>query len=114
LIKNLFLLLSCRQIVFFFLLISAFVLFSILDIVGLYFFSLGVSGILDINNFKWCDIHKMKPLIYNEEKILHCKLCDKKSLIKLCKGKSHKEEPCTFKALEGDEYCKLHQNYKKC
>jgi len=71
------------------------------------------EGKLDINNFKWCDIHKMKPLIYNEEKILHCKLCDKKSLIKLCKGKSQKEEPCTFKALEGDEYCKLHQSYKK-
>ena len=50
-IKNIFLILSSKQRVYFFLFLFAFIFFSILDIVGLYLFSLCISGILDINNF---------------------------------------------------------------
>lgn len=30
-----------------------------------------------------------------------------------CLGKNHKGIPCKFKPLENDQYCKLHQSYKK-
>ncbi len=50
-IKNLFLLLSKKEKIYFFLFLSIFIFFSILDIIGLYFFSIGISGLLDPNNF---------------------------------------------------------------
>jgi len=51
LIKNLFLLLSKKEKIYFFLFLTIFIFFSILDIIGLYFFSLGIAGLLDANNF---------------------------------------------------------------
>ena len=32
---------------------------------------------------------------------------------KYCKGITQTKKPCTFKPLEDDDYCKLHQSYKK-
>lgn len=68
--------------------------------------------IIDINNIKWCDKHTRIPLLNDI-----CSICSKKEeIIKnkiLCKGATIKNTPCNFAPLENDEYCKLHQSYKK-
>jgi ABC-type multidrug transport system fused ATPase/permease subunit len=51
LIKNLFSILSYKEKICFFLLLFVFTFFSILDLIGLYFFSIGISGLLNLNNF---------------------------------------------------------------
>lgn len=67
---------------------------------------------IDLNNLKWCELHIKLPLLNNK-----CNVCDKenekKNKIKLCKGFNQKGEKCNFKSLDNDEYCKLHQSYKK-
>ena len=50
-IKNLFSILSYKEKIYFFLLLFVFIFFSILDLIGLYFFSIGISGLLNLNNF---------------------------------------------------------------
>lgn len=39
--------------------------------------------------------------------------CNKCIQIKFCQGVSQKNKACTYKALENDDYCELHQSYKK-
>ena len=50
-IKKLFLILSYKEKVYFFSLLFIFIFFSILDLIGLYFFSIGISGLLNLSNF---------------------------------------------------------------
>jgi ABC-type multidrug transport system fused ATPase/permease subunit len=51
LIKNLFSILSHKEKICFVLILFVFIFFSILDLIGLYFFSVGISGLLNPNNF---------------------------------------------------------------
>ncbi len=50
-IKNLFSILSHKEKICFVLILFVFIFFSILDLIGLYFFSVGISGLLNPNNF---------------------------------------------------------------
>ena len=67
---------------------------------------------IELNNIKWCDKHTRIPLLNDI-----CSICTKKEeKIKnkiLCKGTTIKNTPCNFAPLEKDDYCKLHQSYKK-
>lgn len=64
---------------------------------------------INLDDLKWCDKHTKGPLIDNK-----CIYCDKINTKILCKGfTNNKKTPCNFSPLDGDEYCKLHQTYKK-
>ena len=72
---------------------------------------------VDVNNFEWCKIHKTEVFIFDENKNYYCRTCKKVKDIEdkkiYCKGVTQDNNPCKFKPLENDDYCKLHQSYKK-
>ena len=72
---------------------------------------------VDVNNFEWCKIHKTEIFIFDENKNYYCRTCKKVKDIEdkkiYCKGVTQDNNPCKFKPLENDDYCKLHQSYKK-
>jgi len=75
---------------------------------------------IKLDDIKWCNIHTKNLLILNDENNYICRNCKvvedelkKKSLLKICKGINQKGYKCTFQSLDNDDYCSLHQSYKK-
>jgi hypothetical protein len=75
---------------------------------------------IKLDDLKWCNIHTKNLLILNDENNYICRNCKvvedeqkKKSLLKICKGINQKGNKCTFQSLDNDDYCSLHQSYKK-
>ncbi len=79
----------------------------------------------------FCKMHKYLENKVNPENLIFCvhcnyvltsdmsteshenQKCTKCIKINFCQGISQKNKPCSFKALENDNYCELHQTYKK-
>lgn len=75
---------------------------------------------INLVDLKWCNIHTTKLLTLNDENNYICRNCKiiendqkKKTLLKICKGVNQKGVCCTFQSLDNDDYCSLHQSYKK-
>ena len=75
------------------------------------------EGKVNPDSLAWCDIHKVDLMILDENKNYYCRYCKKIDVEKknkvLCKGMNNNGTVCKYKPLVGDEYCKLHQSYKK-
>ena len=71
------------------------------------------ESVVDPNNIIFCELcqvvvtTKMGLLCVTNKK---CKKCINK---KICKGVTQLNTPCKFQVLDEDDYCNLHQNYKK-
>jgi len=72
---------------------------------------------VNVNDFQWCKRHTKELFIFDENKNYYCKTCkkikEKEDKKIYCKGITQDNNPCKFKPLENDTYCKLHQSYKK-
>ena len=77
------------------------------------------TGKVDPNNLKRCEKHPniYDLLIWDENKKYYCRLCkkleEKESNTNYCKGIDKKGNKCPYKSLLNDNYCQLHQSYKK-
>lgn len=66
---------------------------------------------VDPNNLSFCEICNC-TLTYDMLKN-HDSKCNKCAQIIFCKGITQKNKKCKYKALTNDDYCELHQSYKK-
>lgn len=68
---------------------------------------------VEINNLTFCEICNC-VLTNDMSEEMHTNLkCNKCINIIFCKGITQKNKTCNYKALANDDYCELHQSYKK-